>query len=62
MLEISTTTKFDKETELARKRGKDMSNLKELNHIQAYLNNQIFMVQPQVTHLNASLLKCVTCG
>lgn len=36
MLEISTTTKFDKETEILRKRGKDMSKLgdivKKLSH------------------------------
>jgi len=27
MLKVSTTTKFDKETEIVRKRGKDMSKL-----------------------------------
>lgn len=30
MLEVSTTKKFDKETELARKRGKDLSRLGDI--------------------------------
>jgi len=30
MLNVSTTTKFDRETELARKRGKDMSKLGDI--------------------------------
>lgn len=30
MLKVSTTTKFDKETEIIRKRGKDMSKLGDI--------------------------------
>jgi mRNA interferase YafQ len=30
MLKVSTTTKFDKETEVVRKRGKDMSKLGDI--------------------------------
>ena len=38
MLKVSTTTKFDSETEIARKRGKDMS---ELGDIIKKLSNKI---------------------